>query len=580
MAELDLNSIIATAGDRVSAKLAVSTDNGQRNRSADVRSEKDTESEIPAEFVALLDETRKEFITLIENIQTSESYAQFREKMVITKDGEPTDIRFFPLEEIKDSLRRVLADDEVTMVRDLKAELEQATQKRLYELVHADLSAQFDREQTAIDAVENEKDLDLLAKEIVQEKSRVTLTLSDVVLERIPARERIIDQEIVDTEYRKCMKALKNAIQKKREVLLKPLQDVKDSIAQSCREKESSARVLFQSLSKEEQKSQKENYRKFLDYLQSLWQGAENAFNPRDNKNRNRDIDELNRTLRAANEAQFVVKERGKKDVQSVAPEKKKEYSDEELFSTLVEYFKKKKLPFTFSNPKNGEKLVIISVSDEKIKYHQNEDNKTLGTSSKQVKPFLQILDNNFDWKPRMPRGVERASSLIAEPVVETGTSEEIIPDVDTSDSGNQDVSVDEPTAVLTTNENHLDQGIPAEESHDSEEEPEQTEEEKRYESLESLLEYTKYWSIFGVVADTLVIVIVSTYSRKTGKSRKDIIDEMGGMDLVAEKILMKAIQKVLPSEWSEDDKKFYSRESALDFLEVFVEEDEAKTEK
>lgn len=400
-----LENIIATAGDKVVAELRASADTGQRNSSADIRSEKNAESEISADLSGALDEIQKDWMIIIEKVQTPEEYVRLRKSIVITektKEGEgPTDIRFFPLDEIKDSLQRDLTNDEVTVISQLKREIEQAVQKKLHELVRTDLLIQFNYRETEINTVTNEKDLDALV-----EKLQITHTLSDVLLDQIPEREARIDKRIADTEFLKCVEAVNRVIREKREELLKPLQDMMDSIRKKCKEKESEAKILVEVLPGDKKGKQQGNFSKFSSYLYSLRSAAKDAFEKRN-------IDDLKRALSDVNEAKFVVKE-GKK----VTSEKKKEYSGEELFAVLVEALRSKRRPF--GKDKEGEELVIeeISESGTEIKYHYGEK-KGLKVTPKYVKKFLQFLDDEFQWKLIMPRA-KKVSPLSTEPVVDT----------------------------------------------------------------------------------------------------------------------------------------------------------------
>jgi hypothetical protein len=326
-------------------------------------------------------------------------------------------------------------------------------------------------------------------------------------------------------------------------------------------------------------------------YLDSVVDNTEKAFVAGD-------IEYLRGVLKIANEAVF--KQEDPKKGKATYIEKMKEYSEEELFSVLVKYLKDG-LPFTFSNPESGEKIIVESASAEMIKCRYNKEEREIKKiTPNYVKDFLKFLEEKFHWKLRMPR-TKKGSPLATEPVLAAaGTT----PDIDESGfmgpfrsskvpgDGNEP-AVPVTKDKVTTKKNTL-RGVamrdatvhnifdrnPFEGLSDSEEDSEEgsedepmTPEEERYEDLGILLKHTEYWSISGVVGDILGTVLI--YSRKTGKSKGDIIDEMGGVDSVAEEILMPAIQKILPSEWSEDDKKFYSREFALECLELFIEEDE-----
>lgn len=462
------------------------------------QAEKRANPEAPADLSKVLNELRGEILGIINNIKTPEEYASFRKGMYIipAEEGQIERRYFFHMDTVKKRIRRRIAEEETPFVAALTKELEEKTREKFRLLKESDLKMQFDREQTKIDEAKDEPAL-IKLKKAWERKLNITLPWEEkAVFNNLFPTE----QDIVKKDYVDCAAALSRNLHEK---LRRPRIEIKNQFNKVVREKRQSAKELFGDSSDE---TSQRKYADYMNYLKQLGREADFAFE----KN---DIEELNRALRAVNEVKFIVEEEGGKSTRPVTPEKRKEHSDEELFSALVKFLQPK-LPFTFSHSENGGKLVIVSASDGVIKYRQNENKAIIRIAPKNIKNFLQFLDNSFGWKLRMPRAKEKkAVSVSAKPVGTSGAEE-----------------------VESKNLK-----------------------EKSYEELETFVTKAKKKQYESVVTEGIAPFV--EYMEQNPTLTFQVIisnDQYGGVENVARE-LAEELEVILPSTWSDADRKLFA---------------------
>lgn len=93
---------------------------------------------------------------------------------------------------------------------------------------------------------------------------------------------------------------------------------------------------------------------------------------------------------------------------------------------------------------------------------------------------------------------------------------------------------------------------------------------ERTYEELVEVMDQSEIDELAGITGTTLKEALED--SRSTGKTKKEVIDEIG-VDVVIKEILSPHISQVLPDSWTDAEKESFSQRFARERVEIFVKE-------